>query len=177
MTVNKKTVLGVAVVVLSLFVASKVSHASYSYTKPTPLPQPSKPDLPSKPEKVKLSVFNAIKDASNKYGVPLHVSLAVVKVESNFTPSAVSHKGASGLYQLMPRTAQGLGVNDVFDIRQNANGGNKYLAALYRKYGNWDDALAAYNWGPGNLDSDKPIPTSVNTYVNKVMKAASEYER
>jgi soluble lytic murein transglycosylase-like protein len=102
------------------------------------------------------------------------MALAVAKVESNFKPNAVSPKGASGLFQLMPYP-KGPAVSDAFDVVENSNAGNRYLARLYKKYGNWPDALAAYNWGPGNMDSDKPIPSKVQAYVDKVMSYSEDY--
>ncbi len=175
MTVNKKTVLSLAVVAVALLASSRAS-SSYDYSfKPKTLPLPEPDYSTPKPEKIKVAVFDAIKNASKKYKVPLKISLGVAKIESNFNPKAVSPKNASGLFQLMPKTALGLGVDNVFDPEQNANGGNRFLASLYRKYGNWPDALAAYNWGPGNMDSDKPIPNSVNDYVNKVLEASESY--
>jgi soluble lytic murein transglycosylase-like protein len=176
MTVNKRTVLGMAIVVVGLLLSNKTSHASYNYYPPKPQPLPP---VPKTPTKIKVSIFDAIKNASDKYGVPLNISLGVAKVESNFSPTAVSRKGAGGLFQLMPGTASGYGVTDVFDPIQNANAGNKFLAAMYVKYGNWNDALAAYNWGPGNFDKYrlglKEIPSSVAVYIGKVLDASDQY--
>ena len=74
-------------------------------------------------------------------------------MESNYNSNAVSRSGASGVMQLMPATARGLGVTDVFD-KQNINGGAKYLASLYKKYdGDLELTLAGYNAGPEMLQN------------------------
>ena len=98
---------------------------------------------------------------------------AVISVESNGDPFAVSPKGAAGLMQLMPATARGLGVNDVFDPDQNLRAGITHLKGLLARY--HDDyglALAAYNAGQGAVSKHKGIPPYRETtdYVVKVLK-------
>ena len=105
---------------------------------------------------------------------------AVIQVESGGDPNAISHVGAQGLMQLMPDTADMLGVEDPFDPQQNREGGTKYLEQLIQKYnGNLEHALKAYNWGPGNMDSylktgkginGQPMPKETIDYYNKVIK-------
>ncbi|MPV99815.1 transglycosylase SLT domain-containing protein [Bombella apis] len=79
---------------------------------------------------------------------------AVAMQESGGNANAVSSVGAQGLLQLMPATARGLGVTDPFDADQSWSAGQKYLSQLLLKYHDQMKALAAYNWGPGNLDKD-----------------------
>jgi soluble lytic murein transglycosylase-like protein len=117
-------------------------------------------------------IQNLIIQQANAQGVPSSIALAVAQIESAFNPSAVSPVGAQGLFQLMPGTAAQLGVTDPFDPQQNATGGIAYLNQLYKKYGDWSTALAAYNWGPGNVDSKPSIPSSVTNYVNSVLGLA-----
>ena len=109
--------------------------------------------------------------------VAKHVSLApelirsVVNAESDFTPDAVSPAGAQGLMQLMPETAQELGVKDSFNPLENLLGGSRYLKQLLDKYdGDLDQALAAYNWGQGNVDRKglANMPQETRDYVLKV---------
>lgn len=122
-------------------------------------------------------IDSIIAKASRQYGVEPALIRAVIKAESNFNPKAVSHAGAQGLMQLMPATARGLGVNDPFDAEQNVMAGTKFLKGLLDRYnGNLDAALAAYNWGPGNVDR-KPdrLPRETRDYLVKVKQYYSGY--
>lgn len=118
-----------------------------------------------------------IDKASRRYGVDRELIRAVIKAESNFNPRAVSHAGAQGLMQLMPATARGLGVTDPFDPEQNVMGGTRFLKSLLDRYkGDLDSALAAYNWGPGNVDR-KPdrLPRETREYLVKVRQYYNSY--
>jgi soluble lytic murein transglycosylase-like protein len=87
-------------------------------------------------------------EAARTYDLPVSLVEAVIRVESNFTPHAVSPKGAMGLMQLMPGTARDLGVDDPFCPRQNIHGGSRYLRLLLNLFGqDLPLALAAYNAG------------------------------
>ncbi len=97
---------------------------------------------------------------------------AVMRQESAFVPCAVSSKGALGLMQLMPATAEQLGVGDPLDAEQNVLGGAKYLKQLYTRYaGDLNKTLGAYNAGPGNVDDYDGVPPFPETqnYVDSIL--------
>ena len=114
-----------------------------------------------------------IEDAARKEGFTPDLLRAVINRESGFDPCAVSDKGALGLMQLMPETAEALGVTDVFDPEQNVRGGARYLGELLERYGgDLVLALAAYNAGPGRVaryDGLPPIPETID-YVRDILK-------
>lgn len=109
------------------------------------------------------------REAARRHGIPEDLFLRLIQQESNWNPNARSHKGAIGLAQLMPFTARDLGV-DPHDPIENLNGGARYLAEQYRKFGSWRLALAAYNAGPGAVEKHGGIPPFRETrnYVKKI---------
>lgn len=122
--------------------------------------------------KVPVKIREAIQETARKYDLSADLIAAVIKVESNFNPGAVSKEGAGGLMQLMPSTAKALEVRNRFDIRQNIDGGCRYLKALLDRFdGQVDLALAAYNAGPGAVERYDGIPPYRHTrhYVKKVL--------
>ena len=102
-------------------------------------------------------------------GLDPDLAKRLVWQESRGNPQAKSPKGAMGLTQLMPGTAQELGVKDPWDIQQNLNGGFRYLAKQIKDFGgDVNKGLAAYNFGPGNVRAGKPYPAETQNYVNTI---------
>jgi soluble lytic murein transglycosylase-like protein len=114
-----------------------------------------------------------IRDTALRYGVDPAVALAVAQQESGFSQGARGAAGEVGVFQLLPSTAAGLGVNP-YDEGQNIQGGVSYLAQLYRQFGDWTKALAAYNGGPGNMTRGT-TPSSSWSYAQEVLGTAALY--
>lgn len=138
-----------------------------------------------------------IVEAANQYGVPVNLIMAVIMQESGGRPELVSHAGAGGLMQLMPATATGAGLtvyppiestnekgrrmltldprDDRMDPRKNIMTAVKLLAWLIKKYnGSYENALSAYNWGPGNMDKllrgeKKSMPVETQKYAPSIL--------
>ncbi len=110
------------------------------------------------------------REVARAHDVPEDLFLRLVQRESGWNPNALSHKGATGLAQLMPDTAAQLGV-DINDPKQNLKGGARYLRMMYDKFGSWRLALAAYNAGPGAVEQHGGIPpfTETENYVRAIM--------
>ncbi|MFO7783541.1 MAG: lytic transglycosylase domain-containing protein [Thermodesulfobacteriota bacterium] len=119
-----------------------------------------------------------IEQASNMFNVDSSLIKAVIKAESAFNHRAVSHKGAQGLMQLMPATADLMRVNDPFDPTENIFGGTKYLSGLLDRFGhNMELAVAAYNAGPEAVVRNNGIPPYQETriFVRRVIRYYNGY--
>jgi soluble lytic murein transglycosylase-like protein len=115
-----------------------------------------------------------VREAAERHHVDPALVRAVIETESNWNPKAYSHKGAGGLMQLIPTTAQRFGAYDIFNPQQNVDAGVKYLRTLLERYnGNLDLALAAYNAGEGAVERAHGIPAYRETrnYVQRVQEA------
>ena len=125
----------------------------------------------------RVRIEKSVGRAARKYNLPPSLIKGIIKAESNFQVSAVSHAGAQGLMQLMPGTARELGVSNPFDIDQNIDGGSRYLRKMLDSFGNdVKTALAAYNAGPGAVikyNGDVPY-RETREYVDRVLRFAEQ---
>lgn len=119
-------------------------------------------------------------EAAKRFNIPEALVRAVMIVESNLNPEAVSSAGAQGLMQLMPRTGQEMGVEDPFDPRQNVLGGTRYLRTLANVFdGDLVLTLAAYNAGHQAVFRHMDIPPFAETqqYVRRVLQLYFQFKR
>jgi soluble lytic murein transglycosylase-like protein len=123
---------------------------------------------------------SVIEQAAERYGIDPAVLHGLIQQESGFDPSAQSSAGASGLTQLMPGTASSMGVANPLNPTESIEGGARYLSQLMSQFGgNTEDALAAYNAGPGAVQQYGGIPPYAETqsYVSKVLGYAEAYRQ
>jgi hypothetical protein len=131
----------------------------------------STPELSAAAIASREKIEQMIHEVSARYRVDAALVRAVIETESHYNMSAISKRGAVGLMQLIPGTAQQMGVRNAFDPKQNLDGGVRYLHGLLERYnGDLDRALAAYNAGPGAVDRAGGVPRIRETreYVQKV---------
>jgi soluble lytic murein transglycosylase-like protein len=156
----------------------RLESGSSAFPPPFPLEDVSAkiPEGESKPMTKRQDFDCPISEAAAKYDLDPALIRAVIQVESNRNPEAVSSAGAQGLMQLMPKTAAEMGVTNPFDPAQNIEGGSRYLRQLLNRYqGNRRLALAAYNWGMGNLEKrPEALPKETQQYILRVEKAYAE---
>lgn len=134
----------------------------------------------SKPGSVYIKEYEGIiHKASKRFSVdPLFIK-AVIKAESDFDHKVISQKGAQGLMQLMPDTADAMKVSNPFDPEENIHAGARYLSLLLDRFGNDKKlALAAYNAGPEKVEAYKGIPPypETKTFVRKVLAYYDGYK-
>jgi soluble lytic murein transglycosylase-like protein len=116
---------------------------------------------------------------SSRHQVDPAIVKAIIMAESGYNPRAISKAGAKGLMQLMPNTAQALGVEDVFNPQQNISGGVRYFKQLLNRFnGDIELALAAYNAGSATVRRYKGVPPFKATqhYIKKVFKYYQLYK-
>jgi soluble lytic murein transglycosylase-like protein len=139
--------------------------------------------LPSRPiMKKPVDTHALISAAAKKHRVPAAFIKSIVAAESNFNCDAISRKGAIGLMQLMPRTAEEYGADPMIP-EQNVDAGTRYLRVLMDRYSRHRNSLqrviAAYNAGPGMVDRYRGVPPfrETRTYVGRVLSFLSRYEK
>lgn len=130
------------------------------------------------------TVVDLITAEANRQGVDPNLAIEVANAESGLNPNTPdSSAGAVGLFQLEPATAAGLGVNPR-DVNQNIQGGVAYLGQMLGKFGSIATALAAYDWGPGNVATAvgkwgaaflSHAPSETQNYVAKILRNLSQY--
>lgn len=121
-----------------------------------------------------------IEQAAARYGIDPAVLHGLIQQESGFNPEAQSDAGAAGLTQLMPGTASSLGVANPLNPSESIEGGARYLSQMMSRFGgNTEDALAAYNAGPGAVQQYGGVPPYAETqsYVQKVLGYADAYRQ
>ncbi|MEG2118444.1 MAG: lytic transglycosylase domain-containing protein [Clostridia bacterium] len=150
-------------------------------------------------KRYKLDYIDIVTEAATEYNVPPELIFAVIYSESSFDPNAKSKAGAQGLMQLLPSTFDEISVrlhekptkNDIFDAKTNIRFGTFYISYLYRYFGDYRTAIAAYNAGMGTVSSwladsrystDGTALTSIpysetKNYVNRVFAAEEKYKK
>jgi soluble lytic murein transglycosylase-like protein len=130
--------------------------------------------VPQAPEVRRSSLWNTVQETANRHGLDPKLVDLVIRMESGYHPYVVSNKGAQGVMQLMPDTANLYGVRNAFDPVENISGGVRYLKDLLTRYGfDIKLALAAYNAGPGAVDRHGGVPPYKETrnYVSAILSA------
>ena len=144
-----------------------------------PSPRATEPAAP--PPTSSLSDYHElVEQAARRYRIPVALVHAIMHAESNFDAHAVSQRGASGLMQLMPDTAREMYVKDIFNVRENIEGGTRYLRYLANEFqGDMVKMVAAYNAGPDAIKKyggNVPPFDETQAYVRKVLQLYFQYK-
>ncbi|MCJ8499035.1 lytic transglycosylase domain-containing protein [Desulfatitalea alkaliphila] len=124
--------------------------------------------------------YEIIVYAARRYDVEAALVMAIIHTESRYNPRAVSYRGAQGLMQLMPHTAEALGVLDSFDPQENVDGGVRYLKQMLQRFdGDHELALAAYNAGASMVIQYEGVPPFSETrqYIRRVWSWYARYKQ
>ncbi len=145
---------------------------------PVPVDSPREFEVSNNPP-YEYDIESIVRDAGQRYGIDPSLIKAVIQVESGGNTFAVSRAGAQGLMQIMPGTAAELGIANAFDPVQNIMGGTQYLRKLLDRYqGDTRLALAAYNWGMGNLERrPEAMPRETKNYIAEVENLYRNYSK
>lgn len=181
---NMRPALFIILVIMLLIPVSVTQAAIYSYVDQfgrlhfTNVPaDPKYREVPGyddiQKSAVKGKYGQIIRTAAERYSLDSELIRAIIKVESDFNPYAISGKGAMGLMQLMPETAKEMDVVSPFEARDNIMGGSRYLRKLLNRFdGDLRLGLAAYNAGPNRVLQYGGVPEIPETryYVDKVLR-------
>jgi soluble lytic murein transglycosylase-like protein len=146
--------------------------------RPTVRPSPEKPPMNLPKFKYEQTFQTIIAAASARYNVDTAMIKAIIRAESGYNPHAISPMGAGGLMQLMPLTAESMGVDDIFDPVQNINAGVRYFKKLMKLFKqDVSLALAAYNAGIQRVQEYNGIPpfSTTQIYIKKVLEYHQYY--
>lgn len=136
--------------------------------------------LPSnRSSKKKIPFHEIIDQVAGRYHVDPHLIRAIIFAESGYNPKAKSKKGARGLMQLMPSTAESLGVRNIYDPEENIDGGVRYFRTLLNRFGgDIQLALAAYNAGSRHVRNYEGVPPfkATQRYIKKVLKFHKKFK-
>jgi soluble lytic murein transglycosylase-like protein len=133
------------------------------------LPGSALPEFPWEQQPRARAYLSTFRAEESAFGIPAGLLSRVAYQESRFDPHAISPAGAIGLMQFLPATAAEFGI-DARDPAQSIRGAAEYLSQLFRQFGSWTLALAAYNWGPGNLARKgfEAAPGETRDYVSSI---------
>lgn len=137
---------------------------------PTPAPEWDKGFVMNTPDQY----ISPINTYGKQYNVPTNIISSLINQESHWNPTASSSAGAQGIAQFMPATAKGMGI-DPYNTDQAIQGVARLLSSYKKRFGSWENALAAYNAGPGNVEKYKGIPpfTETQNYVKNILQNAN----
>jgi soluble lytic murein transglycosylase-like protein len=156
--------------------AQKVSTAAF---RAAPAPSDVAPQARAADEQ-RRKYDELMEAAAIRYRIPVALVRAIVQAESNYDPNAVSPAGASGIMQLMPDTAREMFVKDIFDVKENIEGGTRYLRVLANMFaGDMVKMVAAYNAGPDAVSKwggQVPPYAETQDYVRKVIALYFQYK-
>jgi soluble lytic murein transglycosylase-like protein len=141
----------------------------------SPPPSMSRPPANEKTGMKSADFDPLIRDAASAHRLPTALIKAVIKAESDFVADAVSHKGAQGLMQLMPGTADDIGVENAFDPRANILGGAMLLRKYLDEFRSLKKTLIAYNAGPEWVRRKRGVPAETKRYIRNVIRFYQGY--
>lgn len=153
---------------------------SQSFPEERPVSSPEFSSLSIHVKRAEYLLHPIILQASNRYEVDSALVKAIILVESNYNPKAISKRGAKGLMQLMPKTAEALGVGDSFNPEHNINAGVRYFKKLMNQFnGDVKLALAAYNAGSRKVRKYQGVPPfkSTQCFIKKVFEYHRYYKQ